>query len=378
MKKYVLVLLGVLFSLTLTACKDDTNTDSSTWVILPDLAGLTEVEITTILDDLQLNYEINYYESQNQQYSLQFIMYEDYNIGDIVRTSDLVKVLIYPQYISPTSIELPDFTGLTKDEIINLMLNSTVSFYFDIVPTDDPNLDNLFIGFVGGYLPGEYFDTISALGLMVYELEVEKEYFQVIDMVYDGPYLDESYASIDYMYPRGGYFEVTLKDCTDGDTARFNYPSDIYEAITSGAKSVRFLNMDTEETIPGSEEEWGKPGSVYTCSLLQSAESIIIQTDPNAFLDAYGRLLGWIWVQLPDEDEYFLLNYMVVKQGLAQVKYEFGAGETMLYGDHYYNEWMHIAEDYAIANELGQWGDTIDYYWNYDLNEPYYDRWNTN
>lgn len=378
MKKYVLVLLGVLFSLTLTACKDDASTDSSTWVILPDLAGLTEVEITTILDDLQLNYEINYYESQNQQYSLQFIMYEDYNIGDIVRTSDLVKVLIYPQYISPTSIELPDFTGLTKDEIINLMLNSTVSFYFDTVPTDDPDLDNLFIGFVGGYLPGEYFDTISALGLMVYELEVEKEYFQVIDMVYDGPYLDESYASIDYMYPRGGYFEATLKACTDGDTARFNYPSDIYEAITSGAKSVRFLNMDTEETIPGSEEEWGKPGSVYTCSLLQNAESIIIQTDPNAFLDAYGRLLGWIWIQLPDEEEYFLLNYMVVKQGLAQVKYEFGAGETMLYGDHYYNEWMHIAEDYAIANELGQWGDTIDYYWNYDLNEPYYERWNTN
>jgi hypothetical protein len=59
----------------------------------------------------------------------------------------------------------------------------------------------------------------------------------------------------------------------------------------------------------------------------------------------------------------------------AQVKYEFGAGEDLTYGSMTYNEWMHAAEDYAIEQELGQWGDLLDYYWNYDLDEPYYERW---
>ena len=134
--------------------------------------------------------------------------------------------------------------------------------------------------------------------------------------------------------------------------------------------------MDTEETYTNNEEEWGKPASVYTCALLTSAVSIVIQTDPgDELLGNYDRLLSWIWVMLPGEDEYHLLNYMVVKQGLAQVKFEWGAGETI--GDelYTYNQWMHIAEDYAIANNMGQWGSLLDYYWDYNNEGPDWDRW---
>jgi len=271
---------------------------------------------------------------------------------------------------------LPDLTGKTRTEIIDYFGDE--NFYFHEVDTDDSSLAGLFAGYVGNRNIGDEFNTKSAFGVEIYRFgDGETGYFTPIELTYDGPYLDEQFASIDYMNPRGGYFEVTLSSCTDGDTARFNYPQDIYDAITSGAKSVRFLNMDTEETFPGGREEWGKPGSLYTCGLLHDAVSIVLQTDPgDGLTDTYGRLLSWVWIQLPNEDEYFLLNYMIVQQGLAQVKYEFGAGETISYGDYTYNEWMHRAEDYAQANKLGQWGDLLDYYWNYEDDEPFLDRWN--
>jgi hypothetical protein len=60
---------------------------------------------------------------------------------------------------------------------------------------------------------------------------------------------------------------------------------------------------------------------------------------------------------------------------LAQVKYEFGAGLDLTYGNYTYNEWMHIAEDYAKLNELGQWSELLDYYWDYQNDQPDYTRW---
>jgi len=281
MKRILLILVILLASITLSACDNKPIDEPKEWVVLPDLNGLKENEIILFLDQLGINYEIGYLDQQSQVYSLQFVMYTDHSIGDIVSTDELITIIVYPQFISSNSFELPDFSGLLKEEVLNLMLNSTISYYFEPEITDDLSLVGYFAGFVGGYLPGELFSTTSALGILIYEVEeqLSDEYFQVIDMVYDGPHLDENYADINYLDPRGGYFEVTLLNCTDGDTAQFNYPLDVYQAITSGAKSTRFLNMDTEETYSGGQEEWGKPGSLYTCSLLNSAESIIIQTD---------------------------------------------------------------------------------------------------
>jgi len=264
---------------------------------------------------------------------------------------------------------LPDITGLNRSEIEVVFDDLEVEIFF--LEFGDANEFNSFV-FInyGQYLSiGDEFSKEDYLPIITYpEYSFINPYFEVLELTYDGPYLDDSFSLIDPIEPRGGYFEVTLNNCIDGDTAKFIYPEIIYDAIPNFSNNTRFLNMDTEETY-GTPEEWGKPGSNYTCDLLTNADSIMLQTDPNDGLidnEDYRRLLAWVWVKLPGQEEYFLLNYMVVVQGLAQVKYEYGSGETISYGDNTYNEWMHKAEDYAILNELGQWGDLLDPYWIYD------------
>jgi hypothetical protein len=266
-------------------------------------------------------------------------------------------------------IILPDITGLNRTEIEIVFNDLEVEIFF--LDSGDATQSNslVFIDY-GQYLSiGDEFSKNDFLPIITFpEYSSINPYFEVIDLPYSGPYLDKVFSYIDPVEPRGGYFEVILKNCIDGDTAKFEYPQIIYDAIPGFSNNTRFLNMDTEETY-GTPEEWGKPGSNYTCDLLTSAESIVLQTDPNDGLidnEDYKRLLAWVWIQLPYEEEYFLLNYMVVVQGLAQVKYEYGSGETISYGDYTYNEWMHLAEDFAILNELGQWGDLLDPFWNYE------------
>ena len=274
-------------------------------------------------------------------------------------------------------VALPDLENMNYNEAMTVLRGEGISFYKIEIETTDESL----IGLIDGYDIYEAKDKVASgelIGIRIYAFGSEDvSYFEPTELEYEGPYLDEAYGDVGYINPRGGYFEVTLINCTDGDTARFNYPTDIYELITSSAKSVRFLNMDTEETYTGGEEEWGKPASVYTCDILSSAESIIIQTDPgDALTGTYGRLLSWIWVKFDSESEYQLLNYMIVKQGLAQVKYEFGAGTTLRYGELTYNEWMHSAMDYAKSNDLGQWGNQMDPYWDYENDSPNSELWN--
>jgi len=273
------------------------------------------------------------------------------------------------------SIELPDFDGLPAGSIEDYFELKDIDYEINYI-TDGVTEDNS--GLFKGYVNYEVGDKVSVnknIEVDVYE-RYENLIFETVDMVYDGPLLSVDYENVDPIDPRGGYFDVTLIRCGDGDTAVFDYPVEIYELIYSGAKSTRFLNMDTEETYTGGEEEWGKPASVYTCELLTEATEIRLQSDPgDALTGTYGRLLAWIWIKLPDSDEFQLLNYMVVKQGLAQVKYEFGAGLDLENNGKSYNEWMHFAEDYAEVNELGQWGDKLDYYWDYEDDKPDYLKW---
>ena len=374
MRKVVLLFLILL---TLTGCKQ-VDDKGNNWAVLPDLNGYEREEIDARLTGLGITFiieELN--TTSTSTTSNQFYAYDNQDVGDIINLDEPIIVFVYPVYVGDMII-LPDLKGLTRQEIVSSLLTLGLSHYFIEIDTENASLYDTFHSYDDFYFTGDYFSPGSAIGINIYvEQNNQSGVFQVLDLVYDGPHLDESYEDINYLNPRGGYFEVTLRGCTDGDTGKFNYPSDVYEAIQSSAKSSRFLNMDTEETYWGGEEEWGKPASVYTCSLLTSATSIILQTDPNdGLLGTYGRLLSWVWIKLPGEEEYFLLNYMVVKQGLAQVKFEFGAGETLEYGERTYNEWMHVAEDYAKSNDYGQWGNLLDYYWNYDSDEPYYDRWN--
>lgn len=375
--KRLKLFIAFIFVLSLVSCTSTETPDSNNWVVLPDLNGYIEAEVVEQLTALELSFAVQYADEQIRELSGQFIMYEDASIGDIVNTEDEIVVIVYPEYTLDL-FELPDIDSLSIQELITYFNDESLAYVFNYIETEDDTLNDIVLGYSNGYVAGDIYDTISAIEVDVYKfIDVTSTVFEVLDLEYDGPILNETLIGTEYMDPRGGAFIVTLKYCTDGDTAKFNYPSDIYDAISSSAKSVRFLNMDTEETYSGGEEEWGKPASVYTCSLLNSAVNIAIQTDPgDALLDTHGRLLGWIWVQLEVDGPYQLLNYMVVQQGLAQVKYEFGAGETLSVDGITLNAWMHVAEDQAIEYSRGQWGNLTDKYWDYENDQPNYGLWN--
>ena len=376
MKRFSLLLMTVLI-LVLSGCVNNPPEEHNS-IVLPDLTDKNETEIRNIFANLQHPVVFEYYPEESEFDSNIFIEYKDFIAGDIVNETNEIIIIVYPVYTGdPSYLVLPNLDGLVKGEIITIFegLGINITFTYNSNPTI--GTVNMFINYGQFLVAGDTFNVSETLPIIIYsDFEDPSIYFEVIDMEYDGPLLSEEFKDIDILDPRGGYFDVTLKYCGDGDTAVFNYPSEVYDAIDSSAKSVRFLNMDTEETYGGNEEEWGKPASVYTCELLTSASEIRLQTDPgDNLLGTYGRLLAWVWIKLPGEDDFHLLNYMVVKQGLAQVKYEFGAGETISYGEYTYNEWMHIAEDYAKTNMLGQWGQLLDYYWDYVNEEPYWTRW---
>ena len=71
-KTLLLVIITVCSVLILGACKDNLSSDN--WAVLPDLNGQTEDELTTILDGLGIQYEIEYYEEAIDGYDLLFII----------------------------------------------------------------------------------------------------------------------------------------------------------------------------------------------------------------------------------------------------------------------------------------------------------------
>ena len=375
MKRFNIVLIMILV-IILTGCVKEPPVGHDN-IVLPILTGLNETEIREIFADLEHPVIFEYYFEESEEHSNLFIEYKDFSVGDIVNETNEIVIIVYPVYSGdPSFIILPNLEGLYKEDIITVFEELGIEILFTLSGVSTEETANLFIDYGQYLIEGDSFDVTSVLPIIIYpEVGESSIYFSVIEMDYDGPMLSEDFREIGILDPRGGYFDVTLVYCTDGDTAVFDYPDEVYNAIDSYAKSTRFLNMDTEE-IYGGEEEWGKPASVYTCDLLMAATEIRLQTDPgDNLLGTYGRLLAWVWIKLPGEDDFFLLNYMVVKQGLAQVKYEFGAGETISYGDYTYNEWMHLAENYAMENSLGQWGLLLDYYWDYENDEPYWSRW---
>lgn len=345
---------------------------SKEYVLLPNLMGKNKSEIESILSHFNISVDYRYQDSSSIGDDL-FIKYDDgLEVGSKVYINSNITIII-SKYIN--EINLPDLTGLTKSEIINRC--DELDIICEFVLEETPLIDkDEFIR----YRDYDINDRVNRNNTIYIVISKGPSiYFQVLDLYYDGPRIDPKYYNVDPINPRGGYFEVSLMSCIDGDTAKFDYPSFI-EPYVSDGESVRFLNMDTEETYPNAEE-WGFPAKFYTCDLLENAESIIIQTDPDDELqDHYGRLLSWIWI-VPegtelrenkteyDIDQYELINYKIIQQGLARVAYLYGAGK-MKYNNKSYTDWMYQAENYAKNNGLGQWGSLLDPYWDYKNNRP--------
>ncbi len=101
----------------------------------------------------------------------------------------------------------------------------------------------------------------------------------------------------------------------DGDTTHFNVDRSINE---DGKIKARYLGVDTPEST-GDIEEWGKAASKFTKKRLESATSIVLESDPDDkfSVDSNDRYLCWVWYKPEGDTEYHLLNLELLQEGLA-------------------------------------------------------------
>ena len=109
--------------------------------------------------------------------------------------------------------------------------------------------------------------------------------------------------------------EVTVKAYVDGDTTHFYVPSTI---SAGGLLKARYLAVNTPEST-GKIEEWGKKASSFTKSRLETASSIIIESDDGKWnVDSTGgRHLVWVWYKPDGASEYRNLNIELLQEGLS-------------------------------------------------------------
>ncbi len=107
----------------------------------------------------------------------------------------------------------------------------------------------------------------------------------------------------------------SVKTYIDGDTTHFYVPISVNSA---GFVKARYLGVDTPEST-GKIEKWGKAASKFTRSKLESAVSIVIESDDaNWNVDSTGdRFLLWIWYQPSEGAAYRNLNIELLQEGLA-------------------------------------------------------------
>ena len=110
--------------------------------------------------------------------------------------------------------------------------------------------------------------------------------------------------------------EVTVKGFVDGDTTHF-FTDD--PAFSGGVLKARYLAVNTPEST-GKIEEYGKTASLFTREKLESATSIIVESDDDRWnLDSTGdRTLVWVWYKTADMDMYRNLNLELLQNGLGR------------------------------------------------------------
>ncbi len=109
--------------------------------------------------------------------------------------------------------------------------------------------------------------------------------------------------------------EVTVRTFVDGDTTHFNVPASVMD---TGVFKARYLAINTPEST-GKIEEWGKAAAAFTRAKLESADSIILESDDeNWNADSTGgRYLVWVWYRPAGQSEYRNLNLEILQNGLC-------------------------------------------------------------
>ena len=167
-----------------------------------------------------------------------------------------------------------------------------------------------------------------------------------------------------------GVGQFTLRTAIDGDTAHFTPAVD---SLNKGTMKARFYGIDTPEST-GKVQEYGKDASDYTKSMLYEANehgTIVVSSAQDTYgapnPDSTGsRYVSLVWINLTKKnaplDELYLLNLMIVQEGLSWVK---NVQSMPQYSDTFYAA-ERQAETYKLKLWSGipdpriNWGDYID------------------
>lgn len=133
----------------------------------------------------------------------------------------------------------------------------------------------------------------------------------------------------------------------EGDKALVTKVVDGDTIILENGKTVRFIGMDTPETVDPRRPVgcFGKEASNETKSLL-SGKVVILQKDVSD-IDKYGRLLRYVYLPLENGQILFVDDYLV-REGFARV-YTYPP-------DIKFNEQLRQAEIEAKNAKKGLWG----------------------
>lgn len=121
--------------------------------------------------------------------------------------------------------------------------------------------------------------------------------------------------------------EVKVRLFVDGDTTHFdpiaNSTLTPYNAAdyteTDGYIKARYIAINTPEST-GRIEPWGKKASKFTRSKLESATSIVVESDDDKWnIDSSGshRHVVWVWYKPEGSSDYRNLNVEILQEGLA-------------------------------------------------------------
>ena len=133
-------------------------------------------------------------------------------------------------------------------------------------------------------------------------------------------------------YDNVGY--VSLRSCTDGDTANFVQDGYVDEFGASVTIKTRFLGVNTPEST-AKVQPWGKKASLFTKGILEAAQAkadeesaaagkkiynIALINSPKTFEEkdsSGGRWLAFVWYRKSSTDKWRLLNLELVEQGYS-------------------------------------------------------------
>ena len=130
------------------------------------------------------------------------------------------------------------------------------------------------------------------------------------------------------------YGYVTLRSCTDGDTANFVQEGYVDESKNYITIKTRFLGVNTPEST-AKVEPWGKRASLFTKHILEDAQAkadeesaggkkvynIALITDPATMGErdsAGNRWLAFVWYRKSSSDKWRNLNLELVEQGYSK------------------------------------------------------------